>query len=379
MHIPFTRPRVSANELAYIKDTLASGLVWGGGANSRWCTNWLETHTKTRKALLTQSATDALELAALLLDIKPGDEVIMPSYTFVSTANAFILRGAKVVFVDIDLETQNINPEAIRLAISPSTKAIVVVHYAGTACDMQEIMNIARDAQIYVVEDAAQAISSFHGDSALGSIADLGCLSFHGTKNISSGEGGALLINNPRFSERAEIMLEKGTNRSQFLHGLVDKYTWVDLGSSFLPSEVTASLLRGQLEEAESINALRRNSWDRYRKALSAKNIESFATLPNLPEYATGNGHMFQILLAEDIHRSEFISAMQLEGIQAVSHYVPLHSAPAGLRYTEIRGTMTNTDIVGSRLVRLPMWSADGLPIEEISNTVFECLERLAS
>lgn len=378
MQIPFTRPRVTGREIPYLQQVLSSGQVWGGGEFSKWCSSWLEERTGTSKALMTQSATDALEMAALLLDLRPGDEVIMPSYTFVSTANAFALRGVRPVFVDIEEGTQNIQPEAIRSAITKQTRAIVVVHYAGIACDMDAILEIAHEFELYVVEDAAQAISSRHKDRALGSIGDLGCLSFHGTKNVSSGEGGALLINNPKLAERAEILHEKGTNRSRFLEGLVDKYTWVDLGSSFLPSELTTAVLRAQLESADDINQYRRSTWARYHAAFSNAGLDALCTLPRVPAYAEGNGHMFQVLLDERLDRALYIQGMKDRGIQVVSHYVPLHTSPAGERFGRSRGILQNTDIAGSRLVRFPMWSAEGLAVEEVAEQAIFTLERLS-
>ena len=378
MQIPFTKPRVTGNEILYLQQSLSTGQVWGGGEFSKWCSSWLETKTGATKALLTQSATDALEMAALLLDLEPGDEVIMPSYTFVSTANAFALRGARIVFVDVDKDTQNIQPEAIRTAITHKTKAIVAVHYAGIACDMDAILGIAEEFDLFLVEDAAQAISSLYKERDLGSIGDLGCLSFHGTKNVSSGEGGALLINNPRLAERAEVFHEKGTNRSRFLEGLVDKYTWVDLGSSFLPSELTAAVLRAQLEAADEINEYRKSAWARYHAAFSTAGLEGVCTLPHVPAYATGNGHMFQVLLDECIERETYINHMKHQGVQVTSHYVPLHSSPAGERYGRASGNLPNTDLAGRRLLRLPIWSAEGLAVEEVAKMAISTLERLS-
>lgn len=377
MQIPFTKPRVTGSEIIYLQQSLSTGQVWGGGEFSKWCSSWLEARTGATRALITQSATDALEMAALLLDLEPGDEVIMPSYTFVSTANAFALRGARIVFVDVDRDTQNIQPEAIRAAITRKTKAIVAVHYAGVACDMDAILGIAQEFDLFLVEDAAQAISSLYKGRALGSIGDLGCLSFHGTKNVSSGEGGALLINNPRLADRAEILHEKGTNRSRFLEGLVDKYTWVDLGSSFLPSELTAAVLRAQLEAADDINEYRRAVWARYHAAFSTAGLEGACTLPYVPDYATGNGHMFQILLDGRIERETYITHMKHQGVQVTSHYVPLHSSPAGERYGRTSGNLPNTDVAGSRLVRLPIWSAEGLAVEEVAEKAISSLGRL--
>lgn len=378
MHIPFTRPRVTGSEILYLQQSLSAGQVWGGGEFSKWCSSWLEARTGATKALITQSATDALEMAALLLDLEPGDEVIMPSYTFVSTANAFALRGARIVFIDVDRDTQNIQPEAIRAAITSKTRAIVAVHYAGIACDMDEILGIAQEHGLFVVEDAAQAISSLYKGRALGSIGDLGCLSFHGTKNVSSGEGGALLINNPRLAERAEILHEKGTNRSRFLEGLVDKYTWVDLGSSFLPSELTAAVLRAQLEAADEINEYRRSAWARYHSAFSTAGLDGLCTLPHVPDYATGNGHMFQIMLDGQIDRETYINHMKNHGVQVTSHYVPLHSSPAGERYGRVNGNLPNTDMAGRRLLRLPIWSAEGLGVEDVAEVAISSLERLS-
>ncbi|HXD38875.1 MAG TPA: dTDP-4-amino-4,6-dideoxygalactose transaminase, partial [Rhodanobacter sp.] len=317
---------------------------------------WLERRTGTRKALLTHSCTAALEMAAILLDLQPGDEVIMPSFTFVSTANAFVLRGAVPVFVDIRPDTLNIDEALIEQAITPRTRAICVVHYAGVACEMDTIMAIAARHRLRVVEDAAQAMLSLYKGRPLGSIGDLAALSFHETKNVISGEGGALLINDPALVERAEVIREKGTNRTRFFRGQVDKYTWVDLGSSYLPSELVAAFLAAQLEEADHITSRRLAIWDRYHAW--AAPLESAGRLrrPVIPAECAHNAHMYFLLLRGLEARTHFIEAMKAAGIGTVFHYIPLHSSPAGQRYGRMSGTLAHTDAASDGLVRLPLW-----------------------
>jgi dTDP-4-amino-4,6-dideoxygalactose transaminase len=330
----------------------------GDGVFTERSHKWLEERLGARKALLTHSGTGALEMSAILLDIMPGDEVIMPSYTFVSTANAFVLRGATPVFVDIRRDTLNIDEAKIEQAITSKTKAIVVVHYAGVACEMDAIMHLARKHNVFVVEDAAQAIFSTYKKRNLGTIGDIGCLSFHATKNIVSGEGGALLINNTRFVERAEIVREKGTNRARFLRGQVDKYTWEDIGSSFLPSDLLAALLYGQLRRSNRIQKQRKKAWDFYRKSLADGESKGWFEIERKANYEhEHNYHMFYLLLNSPQERTDLIEHLRQKGIYSVFHYVPLHSSPAGLMYGRVSGDLSVTDEVSKRLIRLPLYS----------------------
>ncbi|OOG48154.1 dTDP-4-amino-4,6-dideoxygalactose transaminase [Rhodanobacter sp. C06] len=356
MTIPFNRPYLVGRELDNIAQAHAMGQLSGDGSFTRACHAWLERRTGTRKALLTHSCTAALEMAAILLDLQPGDEVIMPSFTFVSTANAFVLRGAVPVFVDIRPDTLNIDEALIEQAITPRTRAICVVHYAGVACEMDTIMAIAARHRLRVVEDAAQAMLSLYKGRPLGSIGDLAALSFHETKNVISGEGGALLINDPALVERAEVIREKGTNRTRFFRGQVDKYTWVDLGSSYLPSELVAAFLAAQLEEADHITSRRLAIWDRYHAW--AAPLESAGRLrrPVIPAECAHNAHMYFLLLHGLEARTHFIEAMKAAGIGTVFHYIPLHSSPAGQRYGRMSGTLAHTDAASDGLVRLPLW-----------------------
>jgi dTDP-4-amino-4,6-dideoxygalactose transaminase len=355
MMIPFNIPPKTGNEIKYIKDAIKSDKLCGDGEYSIKCEKWFEDHFNTPKALLTPSCTAALELAAILIDIQVGDEVIMPSYTFVSTANAFVLRGAKIVFVDIRPDTMNIDESLIEAAITPKTKAIVPVHYAGVSCEMDTILTIAKKYDLWVVEDAAQGVMSTYKGKALGTIGHIGCYSFHETKNYSSGgEGGAILVNDSSLIERAEIIREKGTNRSQFSHGLVDKYTWQDIGSSFLPSELQAAYLFAQLESAEVINNFRLSIWNRYYSELSHKlGPEQLPSVPNLIQH---NAHMFYIKLETNEKRNAFISHMKKHCIIAPFHYIPLHSSEAGKRFGQFIGADNFTTIESSRLVRLPLY-----------------------
>jgi len=356
MKIPFNRPYMTGRELVYIAEAHERAHLSGDGKFTRLCHDWLEQRLGCAKALLTHSCTGALEMAALLSNIGPSDEVIMPSYTFVSTANAFVLRGAVPVFVDVREDTLNIDERLIRAAITPRTRAIVVVHYAGVACDMDPIMAIAAEHGLLVIEDAAQGIMSTYRGRPLGSIGHLAALSFHETKNIISGEGGALLINDPAFADRAEILWEKGTNRRQFFRGQVDKYTWVDVGSSFLPSELVAAFLWAQMEEAESITARRLALWDRYHRAFEGLESEGYLRRPRNSPHCAHNAHLYYLLMPTLARRTALIDELANQGVNAVFHYVPLHSSPAGKRFGRVAGPMTVTDSVSDGLVRLPMW-----------------------
>jgi dTDP-4-amino-4,6-dideoxygalactose transaminase len=350
--IPFNRPYLTGKEFSYIQEAVAAGQLAGNGRFTKQCQSWLERRIGSPKALLTHSCTAALEMAALLIDLEPGDEVIMPSFTFVSTANAFVLRGARPVFVDIRRDTLNLDEHQIEAAITSRTKAIVVVHYAGVACEMDRLLEIAARHGLIVIEDAAHALMSTYKGRTLGSFGHLAAFSFHETKNVISGEGGALVINDPRFVERAEIIWEKGTNRSQFSRGAVDKYTWVDVGSSFLPGELTAAFLWAQLEEAPRITFERLELWSRYMAALGSLGLET----QHVPEECQANGHLFYALLPSQVSRADVLRDLNERGVNAVFHYVPLHSSPAGQRYGRTAGSMSVTDDCSARLIRLPLW-----------------------
>lgn len=354
--IRFNVPPYVGKETEYMKAAIDSHKICGDGEFTKRCNAWIEEHTGTAKALLTTSGTQALEMAALLSDIQPGDEVILPSYTFVSTANAFVLRGAKLVFVDIRPDTMNIDEKLIEDAITDKTRAIVPVHYAGVGCEMDTIMDIAKRHNLVVVEDAAQGVNAFYKDRALGSIGDYGCFSFHETKNYSMGEGGAILINRPEQIEDAEIIREKGTDRSRFFRGQVDKYTWVNIGSSFLPSDINAAYLMAQLEMADEINENRLQSWTRYNEGLQDLAQEGVIELPYIPEECAHNAHMFYIKTKDMEERKTLISYLKERDIAAVFHYVPLHSAPAGLRFGRFHGEDRYTTKESERLLRLPMY-----------------------
>ncbi|MFP6833046.1 dTDP-4-amino-4,6-dideoxygalactose transaminase [Pseudomonas fluorescens] len=369
--IPFNWPHMTGKELYYIAESHFNGRLAGDGPFTKRCHNWLEERTGCNKALLTHSCTAALEISALLLDIEPGDEIIMPSYTFVSTANAFVLRGGVPVFVDIREDTLNINEALIESAITSRTKAIVPVHYAGVACEMDSIMALARRYNLKVVEDAAQGVMATYKGRALGSIGDLGAYSFHETKNVISGEGGALLVNDPAMALRAEIIREKGTDRNRFFRGEVDKYTWQEVGSSFLPGELIAAFLWAQLEEADRITQTRLASWNRYHEALAPLEAKGILRRPIIPEDCQHNAHMYYVLLAEDIDRQTVLNTFKSQEISSVFHYIPLHSSPAGQRYGRVHGDMTVTDFQSERLVRLPLWV--GIT-EEQQNRVVEIL-----
>ena len=357
MKIPFNKPFTIGAELENIAAAVGDGHLAGDGRFTRQCHQWLEQNLGAKRALLTHSCTAALEMAAILCDLKPGDEVIMPSFTFVSTANAFVLRGAVPVFVDVRRDTFNLDERLIDAALTPRTKAIVPVHYAGVSCEMDVIMDLARQRSLLVVEDAAQGILAEYRGRRLGAIGHLGCLSFHETKNVISGEGGALLVNDERFVARAEVIREKGTNRAQFFRGEVDKYSWVDIGSSYLPSELVGAFLWAQLEQARAINARRMDLCSAYRKGLEPLARSGALALPQ-PEPAgvTGNGHMFYVLLQDLAARTRLIAHLKARGIHSVFHYVPLHSSPAGRKFGRVAGPMTVTDDVSSRLLRLPLY-----------------------
>ncbi|MBP8133019.1 dTDP-4-amino-4,6-dideoxygalactose transaminase [Zoogloea sp.] len=356
MNIPFNKPYMTGKELWNIAQAHANGHLAGDGEFTKRCSRWLEARTGANKALLTHSCTAALEMAALLADIQPGDEVIMPSYTFVSTANAFVLRGAVPVFVDIRPDTLNIDETLIEAAITERTKAIVPVHYAGVGCEMDTIMAIANKHGLLVIEDAAQAVMANYKGRPLGSIGQMGALSFHETKNIISGEGGALLVNSPHYAERAEVIREKGTNRSQFFRGQVDKYTWVDIGSSYLPGEIIAAFLAAQMEEADSITRQRLAVWNTYHQWLAEAEKAGKLRRPVVPAHCAHNAHMYYILLPDLEHRTVFIDKLRKAGINTVFHYIPLHSAPAGQRNGRTHGELRVTNEMSERLVRLPLW-----------------------
>ncbi|WP_257884060.1 dTDP-4-amino-4,6-dideoxygalactose transaminase [Roseobacter insulae] len=354
--LPFNWPHMTGKELHYIAQAHANGSLAGDGPFTKKCHAWLENNTGCSKALLTHSCTAALEMFALLLDIAPGDEIIMPSYTFVSTANAFALRGGVPVFVDIRADTLNLDETLIEAAITQKTRAIVPVHYAGISCEMDVILDIAKRHDLHVVEDAAQGMMSNYKGRPLGSIGSLGALSFHETKNLISGEGGALLINDPDLRLRAEIIREKGTNRSQFFRGQVDKYTWQEIGSSFLPGELVAAFLWGQLEEARQITLNRLAIWDRYHEMLAPLEASGMLRRPVVPDHCEHNAHMYYVLLAPRFDRSEVLDQLKARGVSSVFHYVPLHSSPAGRKFGKTSGTLEVTDRQSERLIRLPLW-----------------------
>jgi dTDP-4-amino-4,6-dideoxygalactose transaminase len=356
MQIPFNKPYMTGKELWYIAQAHAAGHLSGDGSFTIKCNDWLTRQNGSHKALLTHSCTAALEMAAILADIKPGDEVIMPSYTFVSTANAFVLRGATPVFVDIRPDTLNLDETLIEAAITDKTRAIVPVHYAGVACEMDTIMSIAERHGLLVIADAAQGIMSEYKGKPLGSFGHMSTLSFHETKNIISGEGGAILINDQRYAERAEIIREKGTNRSQFFRGQVDKYTWVDVGSSYLPGEIVAAFLYAQMEEAEAITSRRIKIWNTYHLAFGELGKQGLVRLPVIPSECGHNAHMYYLLLPDLKTRTRFISTMKSLGIHTVFHYVPLANSPGGKNFSRSHGELAVTNDISARLVRLPLW-----------------------
>ena len=370
--IPFNKPYISGKEYEYIEDSVRSGKLSGNGKYTKKCQNWFEEKYNFNKCLLTTSCTDALEMCAILINIEPGDEVILPSYTFVSTANAFVLRGAKLVFVDSRSDHPGMDEDLIESLITPKTKAIVPVHYAGVACDMDKIMTIANKYNLFVIEDAAQAIDSFFIDKngikkALGSIGHLSAFSFHETKNIISGEGGMLVVNDPIFTERAEIIWEKGTNRSSFFRGEVDKYGWVDIGSSFLPSEITAAFLWAQLENIDLIQDKRINIWKCYKDFFSKTILESKISLPKIPDYATNNAHMFYLVFENISDRTNFINHLKENEILSVFHYLSLHSSPYYFEKHDGR-KLIYTDRYTNCLLRLPLFYE--LDPEKVTNAL---------
>ncbi|WP_437611525.1 dTDP-4-amino-4,6-dideoxygalactose transaminase [Erwinia sp. V71] len=355
--IPFNAPPVVGTEIEYMQSAMASGKLCGDGGFTRRCQQWMEQQFGSKKVLLTPSCTASLEMAALLIDIRPGDEVIMPSYTFVSTANAFVLRGATVVFVDVRPDTMNIDEALIEAAITERTRAIVPVHYAGVACEMDTIMALAKKHNLYVVEDAAQGVMSTYKGKALGTIGHIGCFSFHETKNYTAGgEGGATLINDASLVERAEIIREKGTNRSQFFRGQVDKYTWHDIGSSYLMADLQAAYLWAQLEAAQRINDQRLRLWQRYYAALQPVAARGRITLPSIPVHCQHNAHMFYIKLRDNDDRQKLIDWLKEAEILAVFHYIPLHSAPAGGQFGRFHSDDRFTTVESERLLRLPLF-----------------------
>ena len=354
--ISFNKPPYVGEEIKYIEEAVKAQKICGDGQFTKKCNKWFEDKTGAAKVLLTTSCTHATELAALLLDIQPGDEVIMPAYTFVSTADAFVLRGATAVFVDINPKTMNIDENLIEDAITEKTKAIVPVHYAGVSCEMDKIMEIAQKHNLYVVEDAAQGVMSTYKGKALGTIGDYGCYSFHETKNYSMGEGGALLIRDGKNAELAEIIREKGTNRSKFFRGQIDKYTWVEAGSSYLPSDMNAAYLWAQLQKADEINENRLQSWNRYYEGLKDLEEAGKIELPYIPEYCEHNAHMFYIKAKDLEERSALISYLKENGVTAVFHYIPLHTAPAGKEYGRFHGEDKYTTKESERIIRLPMY-----------------------
>ncbi|XXN63452.1 dTDP-4-amino-4,6-dideoxygalactose transaminase [Enterobacter ludwigii] len=355
--IPFNAPPIVGSEVEYMQSAMASGKLCGDGGFTRRCQQWMEQHFGSKKVLLTPSCTASLEMAALLIDLQPGDEVIMPSYTFVSTANAFVLRGATIVFVDVRPDTLNIDETLIEAAITAKTRAIVPVHYAGVACEMDSIMALAAKHQLYVIEDAAQGVMSQYKGRALGTMGHIGCFSFHETKNYTAGgEGGATLINDAKLVERAEIIREKGTNRSQFFRGQVDKYTWRDIGSSYLMADLQAAFLWAQLEAAEQINQQRLRLWQRYYDALQPLAAAGRIELPVVPKNCRHNAHMFYIKLRDSNDRQALINWMKEAEILTVFHYIPLHSSPAGERFGRLHGDDVFTTRESERLLRLPLF-----------------------
>jgi dTDP-4-amino-4,6-dideoxygalactose transaminase len=367
--VSFNKPFLAGKEKGFLEAVLESDHLSGNGPYTKLCQSWLEQRVGCKKALLTQSGTTALEMAAILADVGPGDEVIMPSFTFVSTANAFVLRGAVPVFVDIRPDTLNIDEAKIETAITFNTKAIVVVHYAGVSCEMEAILAIAQQYGILVIEDNAHGMLATNSDRPLGSLGHMAALSFHETKNIISGEGGALLVNDDRFVERSEIIWEKGTNRAQFFRGEVDKYTWVDIGSSCLPSELTAAFLYAQMEDADMITGRRLDLWNAYHAGMERFEMENRLQRPRVPENCKHNAHMYYVLLPSLRQQNEFLAAMKVREIGAIFHYVPLHSSPAGKRFGRVSGNMDATNDIAGRIVRLPLWT--GMEQEHVQAVLY--------
>ena len=375
MQVPFNKPYMTGKELWYIAQAHAKGHLAGDGSFTKLCAGWLEDRTGSQRALLTHSCTGALEMAAILAGFQPGDEVIMPSYTFVSTANAFVLRGAVPVFVDIRPDTLNIDETKIEAAITPRTKAIVPVHYAGVACEMDSIMDIARRNNLLVIEDAAQGVMASYKGRPLGSIGHMAAFSFHETKNIISGEGGALMINDVRFVERAEIIREKGTNRSQFFRGQVDKYTWTDFGSSYLPGELISAFLWAQMEEADAITKRRMGIWNTYHRFLAQAEQAEKIRRPIVPQGCSHNAHMYYMLMPSLGKRTALMSRLKALGVNTVFHYVPLHSSPFGVEHSRVNGDIVNTTSISERLVRLPLWLGLEEQQAEVIQTIVTALE----
>lgn len=376
--IRFNLPKLVGNERRYLDTVLEQGFLAGNGQFTAACEAQLRTLTQAQKVQLVHSGTGALEMAAILCDLGPGDEVIMPSFTFVSTANAVVLRGAVPVFVDVDPETLNLEPEAVEKAVTARTKAIFAVHYAGVPAEMGPLADIARQHRLILVEDAAQALGSRYCGRPCGGLGDIAAFSFHETKNVTSGEGGALTINRPDLAERADIIRDKGTNRARFLEGAVDKYTWVDIGSSFSPSELTAAILLAQLEQTDKINRDRLETLARYRSAFSDLAQAERVGLLSAPEHRQGNGHLFCLLLRDAQDQRDFISFMRARGIETPFHYVPLHSAPAGRVHGRCAGSLAVTDSAAARLVRLPLYYEMGEAVDTVIETAHEYLARRA-
>ena len=373
MKIDFNRPAIVGKELEYIKDAVDQGMLCGDGKYTKLCSSWMKERFHVNQVFLTTSCTHALEMAAYLCDIHPGDEVIMPSYTFVSTADAFVLRGAKIVFVDIRPDTMNIDEKLIEQAVTEKTKAIVPVHYAGVACEMDTIMEIARKYDLKVVEDAAQGVEAYYHGKALGTIGDFGCYSFHETKNYTMGEGGALVFQDNSFQEKAEILREKGTDRSKFFRGQVDKYRWIDYGSSYLPSEMNAAYLYAQLEECEKINRKRHQIYDYYHRHLAPLEEAGLIERPFVPEGIEHNAHMYYIKVKDLETRTGLIAYLKENGIYSAFHYVPLHSSPAGMKFGRFSGEDVYTTRESERLVRLHMFY--NLPMSDVEYIVKKILE----
>lgn len=373
--LPFNRPHTTGGELTYVQQAIDAGHLSGRGPFDARCTEWLESRVGSQRAFLTASCTSALEMAMLLANVSEGDEVVMPSFTFVSTANAVALRGATPVFVDVREDTLNLDEALVEAAVTDKTRAIVPVHYAGVGCELDGLVEIAHDRGLSVIEDAAQGVMSSYRDRALGGIGDLGCVSFHETKNVICGEGGALLVNDPALVERAEIVQEKGTNRSRFMRGEVDRYTWEEVGSSFLSSEVNAAFLWAQLEHADSITARRLAIWERYHQGFAELERRERARRPIIPPHCQHNAHMYYLLVRDLDDRRRLIERLAERSIQAVFHYVPLHSAPAGRRLGRVDGALPVTDAASERLVRLPLWpDMNDADVDRVTDEVLAAL-----
>jgi len=377
MDVPFTKPMRTPSEISLIVEVLLRGKSWGGGRFTQLSQEFLKTSFGSKASILTTSATDALEMSAVLLDIKPGDEVIVPSYTFVSTANAFVSRGAIPVFVDVQRENQLIDSRLVEAAITDKTVAILPVHYGGNSCDMPHLISIAKQFNLRVVEDAAQAIGARKDGVPVGSQGDLSCISFHGTKNIVSGEGGALMIRDENLVERAYHVSEKGTNRRDFVNGTIDKYTWVDLGSSFIPSEVLAAYLWAQLQHLDEITKRRVDTWTQYYDTFQSELDLMNALNIHIPNERTLNGHLFPIIFSKRTARDAFIEGMGENSIEVVTHYTALHSSAGGRKYGRVGSTMDNTDWITNGLVRLPIWSEEGLPVDKILETAISVIGQM--